>query len=223
MSKGTRHQPDTFQIRGDVVEFISNWAQGVIVAVIVATIIEMLLPKNGNGRYVKVVVGVFVLFSIVSPVVNKFSGGGFKIDNWDSQLKGTNENSVAVSTISLDNDRTIRNMYEENLKIDIKSKVSQKGYTVGNIGIDILNNDEYTLNRIEFKVLAKNDNNSANDSYQNTTTIIENIENVKVSLGGSSKDEKKEEKSIISESEKRKLKEYLSSVYEVNEHNIIIN
>ena len=41
-------------------EFVSNWAQGVIVAVIIATIIEMLLPSNGNGKYVKVVVGVFI-------------------------------------------------------------------------------------------------------------------------------------------------------------------
>ena len=74
-------------------------------------------------------------------------------------------------------------MYEENLKIDIKSKISQKGYTVGEIELEILNNDEYTLN----------DNNE------------------------------KSEPSILSESEKRKLKEYLSSVYEVNENNIVVN
>ena len=203
-------------------EFVSNWAQGVIVAVIIATIIEMLLPSNGNGKYVKVVVGVFILFSIISPIVNKFRGSSFEINGLDSYTKGISNNSIEVSGVSLDNEKAIRSMYEENLKIDIKSKLSQKGYTIGNINVEILNNDEYTLNKIEFKVLSKNENKSNNSNYQNTTTIIENIENIKVSLGGSSKDEKKEEESIINESEKRKLKEYLSSVYEVNEENIII-
>ena len=75
------------------------------------------------------------------------------------------------------------------------------------------------MNKIEFKVTEKI---NANNKNQNVTTIVENTENIKVSLGGSGKDNKKEQQSVISESEKRKLKEYLSNVYEVNENNIII-
>ena len=116
-------------------------------------------------------------------------------------------------------------MYEENLKIDIKSKVSQKGYTTGDINLEILDNNEYTLNKIEFRVTAKNTtgNNGQENNANNTTTIVENVENIKVYLGGSRRDEKKEEKSVISESEKRKLREYLSGVYEVKEKNISIS
>lgn len=201
-------------------EFVSNWAQGVIVSVIIATIIEMLLPSNGNGKYVKVVVGIFVLFSIISPIVNKIKGNTGQAIDWESYIGNSGEETAMASGVSLDNDKAIRKMYEENLKVDIRSKVNQKGYTVGDINIEILDNDEYTLNKIEFKVVAKDENNNKNN--QNTTTIIDNIENVRISLGGSSKDEKKEEESIISESEKRKLKEYLSGVYEVNENNIVI-
>ena len=204
--------------------FVSSWAQGIIVAVIVATIIEMLLPNNGNGKYVKVVVGVFVLFSIVSPVVSKFKGGGSSSSiDFDSYIEGSTDDAVQVSSISLDNDEAIRKMYEENLKIDIKSKISQKGYEVGEISLGISNNEEYILNKIEFKVIAKNDGINQNGNLQNVTTIVENIENIKISLGGSGKDEKQEETSVISESEKRKLKEYLSSVYEVDESNILVN
>ncbi|MBR2786750.1 MAG: stage III sporulation protein AF [Clostridia bacterium] len=202
--------------------FVSSWAQGVIVAVIIATIIEMLLPSNSNGRYVKVVVGIFVLFSIMSPVVSKFKGGSLKIDDINLNVEKSMEASTTTSAISLDNDKAIRSMYEENLKIDIKSKVSQKGYTIGDISVEILNDNEYTLNKIQFKVLSKKLDESNSNSYQYTTTIVENIENIKVSLGGSGKDEKKEEKSVIGESEKRKLKEYLSGVYEVSESNITI-
>lgn len=200
-------------------KYLTSWAQGVIVAVIIATIIEMILPNNGNAKYVKVVIGVFILFSIISPVINqlKSTDESAKLDKYIQN--NTSKSTVKTSTANIDSKSTIKKMYEENLKIDIKSKVNQKGYTIGNINLEILDNDEYTLNKIEFKVIEKNNSNS---KAKNTTTIVENIENIKVSLGGSRKDDKKEQQSIISESEKRKLKEYLSSVYEVNENNIVI-
>lgn len=200
-------------------KFVTSWAQGVIIAVIIATIIEMLLPDNGNSKYVRVVIGVFILFSIISPVISKIKGNNdyIKIDTYMENK--TAKNTVSASTVSIDSKATIKKMYEENLKIDIKSKLTQKGYVISDINLEILDNNEYTLNKIEFKVTEKS---NANNKNQNATTIVENIENIKVSLGGSSKDDKKEQQSIISESEKRKLKEYLSNVYEVNENNIII-
>lgn len=200
------------------------WAQGIIIAVIIVTIIEMLLPNNSNAKYVKVVIGMFVLFTIISPVINKFKNNNKELIIADDYIKNSNNKSVETSNINLSNENTIKRMYEENLKVDIKSKVNQKGYSTGDVNLEILDNGEYTLNKIEFRVTAKNNvsNNNQENSSNNTTTIIENIENIKVSLGGSSKDEKKEEKSVISESEKRKLREYLSGVYEVNEKNILI-
>lgn len=204
--------------------FITMWAQGIIVAVIIATIIEMILPTNSNGKYVKVVIGMFVLFTIISPVINKFKNNDTDIINADDYIKSSENQTIEASSINLSNENTIKRMYEENLKVDIKSKVSQKGYTTDEIKLEIMDNGEYTLNRIEFRVTAKNNasNSGKENNANNTTTIIENIENIKVSLGGSSRDEKKEEKSLISESEKRKLREYLSGVYEVNENNILI-
>lgn len=205
-----------------ILEFISVWAQGIIVSVIIATIIEMILPNSSNSKYIKVVIGVFILFTIISPIINKFSSNKIsdKI-NFDSYIDTSTNNSTITTNVNLNNEDTIRKMYEENLKIDIKTKITQKGYTVGNINLDILNNDEYTLSKIDLKIVAKNESINQNNNT-NVTTIVENIENIRVDIGGSSKN-KEEEKSVISESEKRKLKEYLSSVYEVSENNIFVN
>ena len=205
-----------------MLEFISVWAQGIIVSVIIATIIEMILPNSSNSKYIKVVIGVFILFTIISPIINKFSSNKIsdKI-NFDSYIDTSTNNSAIATNVNLNNEDPIRKMYEENLKIDIKTKITQKGYTVGNINLDILNNDEYTLSKIDLKIVAKNESINQNNNT-NVTTIVENIENIRVDIGGSSKN-KEEEKSLISESEKRKLKEYLSSVYEVSENNIFVN
>ena len=36
-----------------MVKFINSWAQGIILAVIIATIIEIILPEGNNKKYVK--------------------------------------------------------------------------------------------------------------------------------------------------------------------------
>jgi len=206
-------------------DFIVMWAQGIIVAVIIATIIEMILPEGSNAKYIKVVIGIFILFNIISPIIDKFTSNNSSKMNFNFNVESSINETTATS-ITINNEETIRKMYEENLKIDIQTKVSQKGYIVGSISLEILEDKNYTLNKIDIKVTGKveNDVNNKNNS-NNVTTIVENIENIKIDIGGSRKDKSNEkaEPSVISESEKRKLKEYLSGVYEVNENNIVIN
>ena len=62
-----------------MISFISSWTQGIIVSVIIASIIEMILPDGNCQKYVKVVIGVFILFSIVSPVISKFTKKAFRM------------------------------------------------------------------------------------------------------------------------------------------------
>ncbi len=202
--------------------FISIWAQGIIISVIIVTIIEMILPEGSNGKYIKMIAGVFILFTIISPIINKISSNKNMDLNLESYIDTPTESTTATS-VNLNNEDIVKRMYEENLKIDIKTKVNQKGYVIGQINLEILDNDEYTLNKIYLKIIEKDeDKNQSIDS--SVTTIVENIENVKVNIGGSKKDsnESSDNKSIITETEKRKLKEYLSGVYEVNEKNILI-
>lgn len=75
-----------------MVAFFSSWAQGIIVAVIVATIVELLLPNGSSKKYVKVVVGIYILFSIIAPVVNKFANQDinaeiFNLDKYEKRWK----------------------------------------------------------------------------------------------------------------------------------------
>lgn len=208
-------------------DFINTWAQGIIIAVIITTIIEMLLPNSSSSKYIKVVIGIFILFTIISPIVNKFSNNNISDEiDFDSYIQ-TSTNETVVTSMNINNDESIRKMYEENLKIDIKTKLTQKGYTVGDINLEILNDNAYTLNKIEIKIVAKNEISAQQNNVRsnNVTTIVENIENVKVDIGGSRKDKQtnETEKSIISETEKRKLREYLSTVYEVHENKILVN
>ena len=48
---------------------ISSWAEQVIIAVIIGTIIEMILPKGNTEKYIKTVIGIYILYTIISPVI----------------------------------------------------------------------------------------------------------------------------------------------------------
>ena len=44
--------------------FLNTWLQGIIVCVIIVTIIELILPSGSTKKYIKVVLGMFILFNI---------------------------------------------------------------------------------------------------------------------------------------------------------------
>ena len=62
-------------------EFLNNWLQGIVVAVVIASIIQMILPNGNNKKYIKVVLGIYVVFQIITPVVNKFFNSNFEISS----------------------------------------------------------------------------------------------------------------------------------------------
>ena len=87
----------------------------------------MILPNDSNGKYVKVVIGIFVLFSIISPIINKFKGSSSSEIEIDKYVESSSKNVIQTSNKKYDNEETIKKIYEENLKIDIKYKITQKG------------------------------------------------------------------------------------------------
>ena len=52
-----------------MIQFLSSWAEQIVLAVIIATIIELILPQNKNKKYIQMVIGIYVLFNIISPII----------------------------------------------------------------------------------------------------------------------------------------------------------
>lgn len=201
-----------------MINWISNWAQGIIVAVIIGTIIEMVLPEGNCKKYVKVVIGIYILFSIISPVISKMTGKTLQVSDileLDKYIENV-ENNNLYGTLDKDNTNNIKEIYINSLKIDIKYKIEAKGYTVGNVELEVQKNEEYTLKNISIEIYKKEEK---EENVQNETSKIETI-NIDISQN-TTRDNSEKEK--ISENEKKKLREYISMVYEISEKNININ
>ncbi|HJJ14800.1 MAG TPA: stage III sporulation protein AF [Clostridiaceae bacterium] len=207
-----------------MISFISSWTQGIIVSVIIASIIEMILPDGNCQKYVKVVIGVFILFSIVSPVINKFTKKEINISSIVDVEKYSDAKQVSSTNLEVNTSLNIKQMYETNLKVDIKSKIESKGFKVKDITINI-SDDEYKIEKIDIGIMGEINEESEvknnKKSKNNVIGIVDSIEKISVDI--SSKVSKEEKEYVISSKDANTLKEYLSNVYDVNTKNIFIH
>ena len=210
-------------------DFLNTWIQGIIISVIIATIIEMILPSGNSKKYIKVVLGVYVVFNIVAPVVNKLSNNNFElssiinIDKYTEKMQ-TYEASSCNINMTDTNEETIKQLYISKLEKDMKSKLEEKNYIVNNINIEVEDDEEYTIKNVTIYIEKNNEENNS-ESEKNTININE-IENINIQINNIvNKDttEESEKNSNISEKEKKEIKEYLASVYEIKEKQININ
>lgn len=193
--------------------WISGWIQGIIIAVIIGTIIEMFLPDGNCKKYVKVVIGVYILFSIVSPVITKVTGNEFRVsDIYDINTYIEVSTKSSQENIENSQQNQIKQVYITNLKNDMKQKIQEKGYSVKSLTLEISNDEQYTLKKIFAQVTKRKneENNEVKGVNEINITISNTTENI-------------EEDISISTKEQNDLKAYLSGIYNLEEKNININ
>ena len=183
---------------------LNSWTSGVVVSVIIGTIIEMILPEGNSKKYIKMVIGVFILFTIISPVLSNIFGD---IDlkqyiNFDEYT------DLAVSTsTSIIEDEDVLDIYKQNIKSEIINTVKQNGFNVVSIDIKI-DTAEESYGQIS-KIILR---------LEESDNTIEKVEKVKVNVSNSNSNNKK-----ISESKKKELINVLYSTYGVKKENVVIN
>ncbi len=99
-----------------MIAFLKSWCEGIIVAVILSILIESILPEGNHKKYVKVVIGVYVLFMIMNPFLEKF-GNGLEIP------KEFDLPSVETSNIDPKN---IQELYANGIEETLKSQIEEE-------------------------------------------------------------------------------------------------
>lgn len=196
-----------------MIEFLSSWAQGIIVAVIIATLIEMILPNSSSKKYVKVVIGMYILFTIVSPIIKKLDGKDINLNTINIE-KYEQQISKSDNTISRkfedNNTRSIKDIYVSNLKADISAKLKEKGYEIDTSDIQIKDDENYTIEKITLKLIKMEQKQGKNNEIVINTVEIGNTI--------SQKDSK-----TLSDDDKQEVKDYISETYDIDKKNINIS
>lgn len=221
-------------------EFLNTWLQGIIVAVVIASIIQMILPNGNNKKYIKVVLGVYVVFQIITPVINKFFNSDFEvsslidIDKYTKKME-TYEVSSKNTDINKTNEDSIKQIYITNLKKDIKTKLEDKDYLIKDVEVQVENNENYDIKSLVIYVNGKNNNKEENNKEKTENNIhINEIEKIEINVSknneinqnsfnnSENKESSQTKENNISNEEKNKIKKYLTSVYEISEKQISI-
>ena len=212
----------------------------------------MILPEGNSKKYIKVVIGIYVLFTIISPVITKVSGKEIKVSDildLNEYIQEAQKSSKVQNQIEIENEGNIMDIYVNGIKEDMKSKIEGKGYIVNNIEISIADYETYAIQEVVLDVENKEVNNMytedrANgqiDQNINSTSEtgikeiekIDEVDKIKVEQNENNNNNNIDkniegnnidrEKNKLNITQKQELKKYISSVYEINENNITIN
>ena len=210
-----------------MINFLSSWVKNLALALIIVSILEMILPNNKTKKYVKMVMGLYILFSIISPFIENSSK--FNLNNLDltSYLEGIQETSSIseeVDQTSMDN--RLNQIYKEELEKDITQKIEEKGYEVESCKVvaHISQNDS-GIEKITLKISGKISQNENNQ--ENTTTIedkiiteVQKIQKVDITFSKNKENEEEqevEEAIKITKTDIKIIKDLLISEYGVSE------
>lgn len=120
---------------------IREWCEGIIIAVIISIIIEMIIPDGKNKKYIKVIIGVYIMFVSLSPLLEVLQYD-FKFDEI------LDYNTVEVSQ-NIDNN--IKDFYISGIEGTLKTEIEDLGYKVESVKVYTDINYE-NIEKIELKI-----------------------------------------------------------------------
>lgn len=146
-----------------MINFLSKWIEQIAISVILVSIFELILPKGNLKKYIKVVLGVYIIFSIISPFVDKSKLYDIGDINIEQYVKATNQSENKINQEAMD--KRLQNLYIEEIEKNISKKVEENGYVVSKCDIDAtldsntenagIHNINLTLNKKEISTIEK--------------------------------------------------------------------
>lgn len=209
-----------------MIEFMSSWIKGLGLAIVIVSILEMLLPNNRTKKYIRMVMGIYVLFTIISPFVS--SQEVFNLNDINLEEYSTAQTSTSLNQTSMD--ERIKELYMEELEKDIIKKLTVKGYEVTSCKVkaEISDKEEETkISKIKVNVKkTQEDESSSNvENEQNLENqIVTQIQKIKpIDTSIQTNDEQQEKSTEVSKSDIQNIKKFLIEEYGVSEKCLEIN
>ena len=216
-----------------MIEFLSTWAKSLGLAIIVISILEMLLPNNKTKKNVRMIFGVYILFTIISPFIKNKDILDVSTDDFNTYIYDNTSNQVEDNQTSMNS--RIEEIYIEELEKDITKKIEDLGYQVTTCNVYATLSSKNEENYIEEIVLtvekSKEQETKENNQQQEESIedkLVEEIQKIKpvnTTIGEISRNdkEKKNNEQNISNQDIQKIKKFLKEEYGVEERCLKIN
>ena len=200
-----------------MIKFISNWIEGIAVSVLIVSIFELILPNGNLKKYIKIILGSYVVFSIIAPFTSRNELYSFNLDEKVSEFSNETRD---LSKSKQDNNINVNNIYISTFEREIIKTVQNKGFEIDRCTVNgNFSAENAKIHSIKIHIKGRK-NNEENLEQKEDSIKVEKVEDVEISVG------KKENNEIfendITEDEISKLRKELSEYYEIEEHLIEI-
>lgn len=168
----------------------------------------MILPNGNSKKYIKTVIGIYILYVIVSPVISFAVGHELKLDYsiYDKYFSTSDEYKSIQNDFENKQSKYIESTYKEEIRKQIRKTLGDLDYSVSNINFDI-NLETGEISNLTLSADFK-------EEYTNTITID------KIEIGNTIK---KQEENNLTRQEIEKIKQKLHEDYGVEYDEIRIN
>ena len=195
-----------------MISAISKWSQSIIIAIVIGSIITMILPEGKNKKYIKMIIGVYILFTILTPVLGK------KVDLSKYDL---NQYIPSMAEVESPHNTTqyndnVKQLFISKVKNNITAELKAKGYEAETINIQT--DDECNINKIEISQLEE----YSKESKEINQVKIRQSRLEPLSISINQNTEKEEKVKGIATSDKLTIIEHLSETYKIDKSKIII-
>lgn len=126
-----------------IANFISSWLENIVVLFILISITELVMPKGNMKKYVDLIIGILIIFTIITPfakLVNKdfnLDQAVFNFSKQDDPSNGRDEGFY------LEQEKQVEKLYKEKIKNQIKELIEEESpYIVIDMSVEILDGEE---------------------------------------------------------------------------------
>ncbi|MGG3857812.1 stage III sporulation protein AF [Metabacillus fastidiosus] len=199
-------------------EFLTGWITNIILFILLAVIIDLLLPSSAMQKYAKIVISLLLIVVIINPIFKLFSADMDEV--------------LAQLSIQSENDAEVKNLMEKQ-KSEIEA--SQRAYILEQMAVqmkemaeeELVENYEVAIDRI---LLSQSDEVKKIDSgkdLQHVEVVLqaankedEAVEVVKKVDIDTSKEQVRED--TVPGKEEKEIITYLAKVWEVDQEKILL-
>lgn len=134
--------------------FLKMWCENIIVGVVLTIIIEMISP-NRFMKYIKVIIGIFIMYLVISPIVESISL--FTLESFIKEIEVYSDKLLYDDRkIESRNTDDMNTIFIEGMKINIKNKIKEIGYTDCSVDI-IFDENNVNIKNVIVDINEEND------------------------------------------------------------------
>ncbi|SHE30080.1 stage III sporulation protein AF [Tissierella praeacuta DSM 18095] len=194
-----------------IISFISTWLKDIVVLFILISIAELIMPKGNMKKYINMVIGLLIIFTIISPFAKllklnfNFEQSVFNYSK-PNTFKGIEHNEFYTQQ-----EKQIEKVYKEKISNEISGLIEEKtDYRVVDIIVEIIDGEENygDIDYLDISICENDKNIDENKIF------IEKIKSVEIENNVSEQE--------ILDTEYGELKELISASYSVDKNKINI-